>query len=100
MSYTDERLSVEFVQYLAAGIAVIAVEDVRGAVGVTQEEQVGFVPDIGQGDAMEALKLIKNVVRNREDRRTRCIALARDCFSSRTLAAQPSSLYPTARKAG
>lgn len=95
MSRPDDRLSIKFVEYLAAGLPVIVSENVRGAADMVRRHQVGFVLKGDFSNQREALEFIRNVSKDRVLWRDKCQELARELFSCGVVSRQLEQLYET-----
>lgn len=95
MSRPDDRLSIKFVEYLAAGLPVIVSENVRGAADIVKNYKVGFVLNDDFSNKHEALQFISNVVNDRMFWRTKCRNLAEELFSCDVVSKKLKRLYET-----
>jgi len=95
MSRPDDRLSIKFVEYLAAGLPVIVSENVRGAADIVKRHEVGFVLNDDFSNKREALQFIHNVAKDRMFWREKCKNLAEKLFSCNVVSKKLKSLYET-----
>lgn len=95
MTRQDDRLSIKFVEYLAAGLPVIVSENVRGAADIVREYEVGFVLLDNFSNSEEALEFILNVSMNRKFWRDKCQNLAKKMFSTNVVSDKLLCLYET-----
>jgi len=95
MTRPDDRLSIKFVEYLAAGLPVIVSENVRGAADIVKKHEVGFVINDDLSNKQEALQFIHNVAKNRAFWRDKCRNLAEKLFSCNVVSKKLKNLYDT-----
>ena len=95
MSRPDDRLSIKFVEYLAAGLPVIVSDNVRGAADIVEKYEVGFVLNDDFSNKHDALQFIQNVANDRVYWRDKCRNLAEKLFSCNVVSKKLKSLYET-----
>lgn len=95
MSRPDDRLSIKFVEYLAAGLPVIVSENVRGAADIVKIYKVGFVLNNDLSNKHEALQFISDVANERTFWRNKCRNIAEELFSCDVVSRKLRRLYET-----
>ncbi len=95
MTKPDDRLSIKFVEYLAAGLPVIVSENVRGAADIVKKYEVGYILKSDFSNQRQVLEFISDVSKNREFWRDKCKNIAEELFSPGVVSKKLKSLYET-----
>ncbi len=95
MTTPDDRLSIKFVEYLAAGLPVIVSENVRGAAYIVKKYGVGFILKNDFSNQHQVLEFIYDVSKNREIWRDKCKNIAEELFSPEVVSKKLKNLYET-----
>lgn len=96
MRRVDERVGIKCVEYLAAGLPVIASENIRGAADIIQRHNVGFLVDPTMSNVMGAVNFAKSVSHHRNAWKILCLQLAQTEFSTGTIADKVAAVYVAA----
>ena len=76
MEHEDTRLSIKFVEYLAAGLPVLVAANVRGAADCVRRCGVGVVLDPDHANLEQALELVAASHADRAHWRDKCRRIA------------------------
>ncbi len=93
MSQVDTRLSIKFVEYLAAGLPVIVSQNVRGAADIVETCGVGVILHDDFNNLCEVIAFIDDVSKNRLYWRQKCKRIAKQLFSTKVVSKQIIGLY-------
>ena len=93
MKRPDERLGIKFVEYLGAGVPVIASHNVKGAAEIIRDYGVGIVLEEDCKNLDEVIAFINKVAEERSYWRNKCRKVARNLFSLDIIATQITQLY-------
>lgn len=93
MTHVDTRLSIKFVEYLAAGLPVIVSENVMGAAEIVREYGVGILLDGSYRNIGDVAKFITNVSLNKAHWNTKCCSIAAALFSTDSVARSIKNAY-------
>jgi glycosyltransferase involved in cell wall biosynthesis len=93
MKYEDDRLSIKFVEYLAAGLPVIVSGNVKGAAHIVKTNDVGFVIDPNLNNLSDLIDFIGQVAENKTYWRKRCQSVAENLFSTDSVSKKLFKLY-------
>jgi glycosyltransferase involved in cell wall biosynthesis len=93
MKYKDDRLSIKFVEYLAAGLPVIVSENVKGAAYIVKTYDVGFIINSDFINLSNVLDFINQVAENKLYWRNKCQSVAQKLFSTESISIKVFELY-------
>jgi glycosyltransferase involved in cell wall biosynthesis len=95
MDRPDARLGIKVVEYLAAGLPVVVSENVKGAVSIVRNFDVGIVLSETYENIDDVVDFISDVAENRHLWKLRCRRLALSMFSTEAVSKNLIDLYRT-----